>query len=260
MHALAKGLGLHCGCLAAALLVALPAGHAVADEALVAVAANFKDVMEVLEERFEQQSGHELEISIGSTGQFYSQVVQGAPFDVFLAADQERPARLEREHRAVPGSRFTYAVGRLALWSPDPGRIGDDGAATLEQGDFRRLAIANPDLAPYGAAVIEVLEALGLEERLRPKIVMGEDIGQAFSLVATGNVELGFVALSYVLAPQNEQPGSRWEIPAELHSPIRQDAVLLSHGAGNAAARALLEFLRSEDTRREIERWGYGTE
>src|SRR5690606_26755125 len=154
-------------------------------EALVAVAANFKDVMEHLEERFERQSGHELTVSIGSTGQFYSQIVQGAPFDVFLAADQERPARLERENRAVAGSRFTYAIGRLTLWSPDPERIAGDGAAVLERGDFRRLALANPDLAPYGAAAIEVLQALGLEQRLRPKIIMAENIGQAFSLVAT---------------------------------------------------------------------------
>lgn len=245
-------------CLAIGVLVFHSAG-VMADEALVAVAANFKDVVDTLVPRFEQQSGHELRVSIGSTGQFYSQIVQGAPFDVFLAADQERPARLEREHRAVAGSRFTYAIGRLTLWSPDPGRIAGDGAATLERGDFRRLAIANPELAPYGTAAIAVLESLGLEERLRPKIVMGEDVGQAFGLVATGNVELGFVPLSYVLAPQNERPGSRWDVPAELYSPIRQDAVLLEHGADNAAARAFLQFLAGDEARAEIERRGYGT-
>lgn len=245
-------------CLAIGVLVFHSAG-VMADEALVAVAANFKGVVDTLVPRFEQQSGHELRVSIGSTGQFYSQIVQGAPFDVFLAADQERPARLEREHRAVAGSRFTYAIGRLTLWSPDPGRIAGDGAATLERGDFRRLAIANPELAPYGTAAIAVLESLGLEERLRPKIVMGEDVGQAFGLVATGNVELGFVPLSYVLAPQNERPGSRWDVPAELYSPIRQDAVLLEHGADNAAARAFLQFLAGDEARAEIERRGYGT-
>lgn len=245
-------------CLAIGVLIVLPAG-AVAAEALVAVAANFKDVMDALVPRFEQRSGHELRVSIGSTGQLYSQIVQGAPFDAFLAADQARPARLEREHRALPGSRFTYAVGRLTLWSPDARRIAGDGAATLERGDFRRLAIANPELAPYGAAAIEVLQSLGLEERLRPKLVMGEDIGQTFGVVATGNVELGFVALSSVLAPQNERPGSRWDVPASRYSPIRQDAVLLEHGADNAAARAFLEFLGSDEARAEIERRGYGT-
>jgi molybdate transport system substrate-binding protein len=251
-------MALRTRCLVLGAFLFLPAG-AMAAEALVAVAANFKDVVDALVPRFEQQSGHELRVSIGSTGQFYSQIVQGAPFDAFLAADQERPARLEREQRAVAGSRFTYAVGRLTLWSPDPERIAGDGAVTLERGDFRRLAIANPELAPYGAAAIEVLRSLGLAERLRPKIVMGEDIGQTFGLVATGNVELGFVALSYVLAPQNERPGSRWDVPAGLYSPLRQDAVLLEHGADNAAARAFLEFLGSDEARAEIERRGYGT-
>jgi molybdate transport system substrate-binding protein len=231
-----------------------------AEEALVAVAANFKDAIDRLEADFEQRTGHVLEVTTGSTGQLYSQIVHGAPFDVLLAADQERPERLEREEHAVAGSRFTYAVGRLVLWSPDPDRIDADGAATLKSGDFRRLAIANPDVAPYGAAAIEVLETLGLAETLRPRIVMGEDIGQTFAMIGTGNAELGFVALSYVLSPQNEQQGSRWDVPADLYTPIRQDAVLLDHGADNAAAAAFMDFLQGGEARAVIGGFGYGLE
>jgi molybdate transport system substrate-binding protein len=241
-----------------ALILIAGAGSASAEEALVAVAANFKDVIDRLEADFERRTEHVLEVTTGSTGQLYSQVVHGAPFDVLLAADQERPERLEREQHTVAGSRFTYAVGRLVLWSPDPEYIGADGAATLEQGGFRRLAIANPDVAPYGAAAIEVLEALELADTLRPRIVMGEDIGQTFAMIATGNAELGFVALSYVLSPQNERRGSRWDVPADLYSPILQDAVLLDHGADNAAAAAFMEFLQGDEARAVIEEFGYG--
>jgi molybdate transport system substrate-binding protein len=242
------------------LLLLLLSGPAAAEEAVVAVAANFTEVAERLEQSFERQSGHTLTLVAGSTGKLYAQIVHGAPFDAFLAADQESPGRLEKEGRAVAGSRFTYATGSLTLWSPEPGRVGSDGAATLRQGKFRLLAIANPELAPYGAAAKQALEKLGLWDRLKDRIVMGETIGQAHAFVASGNAEIGFVALSSVLSPRNETKGSRWDVPPDLHAPIRQDAVLLARGAGNPAARGFLDFLRSAKAKAVIESFGYRVE
>ena len=242
------------------LLVFSLAGPAAGEEAVVAVAANFSEVVERLEADFERDSGHRLTFVAGSTGKLYAQIAHGAPFDAFLSADQERPERLEKERLAVAGSRFTYAVGRLTLWSREPGRVGRDGAATLRPGEFRRLAIANPALAPYGAAAKETLEKLGIWERFADRIVMGETIGQAHALVASGNAELGFVALSSVLSPRHETKGSRWDVPPRLHAPIRQDAVLLARGAGNSAARGFLDFLRSEKAKAVIATYGYGVE
>ncbi len=236
------------------------AGAAAAEEAVVAVAANFSEVVERLEGDFERQSGHTLTVVAGSTGKLYAQIAHGAPFDVFLSADQARPERLEEERLAVAGSRFTYATGRLTLWSSEPGRIGGDGAATLRRGEFRRLAIANPALAPYGAAAKETLEKLGLWERFADKIVMGQTIGHAHTLVASGGAELGLVALSSVLSPRNATRGSRWDVPSNLHAPIHQDAVLLARGAANPAARNFLAFLRSEKAKAVIERYGYAVE
>lgn len=233
-------------CTAAVLLASLLAGPAAAGEAVVAVAANFLEVAERLAAELERETGHRVILVSGSTGKLYAQIVHGAPFDVFLAADAARPERLEREGRSVPGSRFTYAVGRLALWSSEPDRIGRDGAATLRRGDFRRLAIAHPDLAPYGAAARQVLVRLGLWERFADRIVMGETIGQAQTMVASGNAELGFVALSSLASPGEPAAGSRWEVPAGLHDPIRQDAVLLARAADNPAARGFLSYLRGE--------------
>lgn len=249
-----------CACAVAALLASSFAGPAAAAEAVVAVAANFLEVAERLAAGLERETGHRVTLVSGSTGKLYAQIVHGAPFDVFLAADAERPELLEREERAVPGSRFTYAVGRLALWSREPGRIGRDGAATLRQGSFRRLAIANPDLAPYGAAARQALEKLGLWERFADRIVMGETIGQAQTMVASGNAELGFVALSSLARPGEPAAGSRWEVPAGLHDPIRQDAVLLARAAGNPAARGFLALLRSDEGRDVVASYGYGHE
>jgi len=257
--AVLRGLLGPCLALALSAGLALPA-PAAGEEAAVGVAANFTEVVERLEERFERETGHTLTISVGSTGKLYSQIANGAPFDVLLAADQARPERLEEEGLAVAGSRFTYATGRLTLWSPEPGRVGADGAATLREGDFRLLAIANPELAPYGAAARQTLEKLGLWETLRDKLVMGETIGQAHAMVASGNAELGFVALSYVRSPRNETPGSRWDVPVGLYAPIHQDAVLLKRAAGNAAAKGFLEFLKSAETRALIESYGYAVE
>ena len=242
------------------LLALLLAGPAAGEEAVVAVAANFSEVAERLAKDFERESGHKLTFVAGSTGKLHAQITNGAPFDAFLSADQASPERLEKEGLAVAGSRFTYATGRLTLWSPEPGRVGGDGAATLRRGEFRRLAIANPELAPYGAAAKETLEKLGLWERLKDKIVMGETIGQAHAMVASGNAELGFVALSSVLSPRNETKGSRWDVPQKLYAPIRQDAVLLKRGAGNPAARGFLDFLRSAKAKAVIETYGYSIE
>ena len=233
---------------------------ATADDTLVAVAANFAEAAERLEASFEATTGHDLVVATGSTGKLFAQIKNGAPFDVLLAADQRRPELLEEEGRAIAGSRFTYAVGRLTLWSPDRDRVATDGAQTLRTGVFRKLALANPDLAPYGLAARETLAALGLLESLRERIVLGENAGQTHALVATGNAELGFVALSSVLNRRNRMPGSRWDVPAELHAPIRQDAVLLTRAAHNAAARAFLEYLRSAEARELIESLGYDSE
>ena len=246
---------------ALALLLALClAGPAAAEEAVVAVAANFSEVAELLAKDFEQASGHKLTFVAGSTGKLYAQITNGAPFDAFLSADQETPARLEKEGQAVAGSRFTYATGRLTLWSPEPGRVASDGAATLKEGKFRLLAIANPELAPYGAAAKQALEKLGLWERFKDRIVMGETIGQAHAMVASGNAELGFVALSHVLSPRTETKGSRWDVPAHLYAPLQQDAVLLARAAGNPAARGFLDFLRSAKARKVMETYGYAVE
>ena len=248
------------GLLSLALLVCFLAPSACAEDALVAVATNFSEVMERLESDFEQAGDHTLTVTTGSTGKLYAQIRHGAPFDMLLAADQHRPKLLEAESHAVAGSRFTYAVGRLTLWSPDAEHVSVDGSATLRAGSFRKLAMANPDLAPYGAAARETLTALGLLDALQPRMVMGENIGQAHALVATGNADLGFVALSYVLSPRNKPPGSRWDVPEYLYTPIRQDAVLLKRGAGNAAARAFVEFLKTDEARAVIENFGYGVD
>ncbi|MGH8194802.1 MAG: molybdate ABC transporter substrate-binding protein [Woeseiaceae bacterium] len=242
------------------LLLSLRPAAASAAEALVAVASNFTEALEQLEAGFEEASGHRLTVTAASTGMLYAQIRSGAPFDVFLAADQERPRLLQEEGDAVPGSRFTYAIGRLTLWSTHPGFIGADGAETLRAARFRTLAIANPDLAPYGMAARETLEALGLQETLNDRIVMGENIGQTHAMVATGNAELGFVALSSVVSPRNESEGSRWDVPQELYTPIRQDAVLLTRAADNPAARDFLAYLEGADARAVIRDFGYGVE
>lgn len=231
-----------------------------AGDALVAVAANFSETANHLATHFEDTSEHTLTITTGSTGKLYAQIRHGAPFDILLAADQHRPRLLETSSQAVAGSRFTYAIGRLTLWSPDPNRISAAGPAILRDGAFDKLAIANPDLAPYGAAARETLKALGLFGTLRQRIVMGENIGQAHALVATGNADVGFVALSHVLSPRNRQKGSRWDVPQHLYAPIRQDAVLLNRGSNNPAAHAFLDYLKSKESRGVIESFGYAVD
>lgn len=239
------------GWLPLALAIAsVPAASA--GEVHVAVSTNFAKTARALAGAFSDETGHRVLASAGSTGKLYAQIVHGAPFEVFLSADAERPRRLEAEGRAVAGTRFVYALGRLVLWSPDPARI--TGADALEGDDFRYLAIANPDLAPYGAAARELLEQLGLWDRLQRRLVRGEDIGQAFQFVATGNAELGFVSLSQAAG----QGGSQWIVPPDRHPPIEQQALLLEAGRANGAARAFLDFLRGDAARAQIERAGYG--
>lgn len=244
----------------ATIVAGFPFCRAQAEEALVAVAANFAEAALRLERRFEESSGDSVILVTGSTGKLYAQIVNGAPFDAFLAADRLRPELLEHAGWAVAGSRFTYAVGRLTLWSSDPVRVEGDGAQVLAAGNFRALAIANPRLAPYGAAAVEVVAALGLTEQLQARLVVGENVGQAYSMVATGNAELGFVALSQVLDRNPAEAGSRWDVPTELYAPIRQDAVLLNRAVSNHAAAGFLGFLKGPEARRIMLSSGYAME
>jgi molybdate transport system substrate-binding protein len=239
-----------------AILLAACGALAQAGEASVAVAANFTVPMQKIAAAFAQQTGHKASLAFGSTGKFHAQIRNGAPFHVLLAADDETPLRLEREGLATPGSRFTYATGRLVLWSATPGLVDAQGEV-LRKGSFRRLAIADAKLAPYGAAAMQVLDKLGLAQGLGSRLVQGESIGQAFQFVATGNAELGFVALSQVMADGRIDKGSAWMVPTQLHAPIRQDAVLLTQGRDNPAAVALMTFLRSEAARAIIRAHGY---
>lgn len=239
--------------LVAALFFVIPAG---ADEIRVAVAANFAAPMKQLVADFEKDAGHTVLLSFGGTGKLYAQIRNGAPFDLLLAADDATPAKLEADGAAVNGSRFTYAIGRLVLWSARSDAVDDQGSV-LKKGEFRHLAIANPKLAPYGAAAVETLNRLKLLDTLRPKFVQGENIGQTHQFVATGNAELGFVALSQVMKNGRIATGSAWIVPAGLHPPLRQDAVLLAAGLGKPAAIALLTYLKGEQARAILKPYGY---
>jgi len=222
----------------------------------VAVAANFGAPMQKIAAAFERDTGHRAVLALGSTGRFYAQVRAGAPFQVLLAADDETPARLEQEGLAVPGSRFTYAVGRLVLWSATPGVVDPQGQV-LQRPGGGKLAIADPRLAPYGAAAVQAMEKLGVAAQLRPRLVQGENIAQAWQFVSTGNAAMGFVALSQVMVDGRIGQGSAWLVPAGLHQSIRQDAVLLARGAGNPAAAALLAYLRGDTARAIVRAHGY---
>ena len=227
-----------------------------AAEVKVAVAANFAAPMQMIATAFAQDTGHRAVLAFGSTGKFYAQIKNGAPFEVLLSADDETPARLEKEGLAVAGTRHTYATGRLALWSRQPGFVDKNGEV-LRNGSFKRLAIADPKLAPYGAAAAELLNGLGLMETLAPKFVHGENIAKTYHFAATGNAELGFVALSQVWADGRLTAGSAWVVPARLHSPMRQDVVLLKPGQSQPAALALVNYLRGEKARLIIASFGY---
>ncbi len=239
--------------LLSALLLAVGAQAA---EVQVAVAANFTAPMQQIATEFEKDTGHKAMLSFGSTGKFYAQITNGAPFEFFLAADDETPARLEKEFLIAPRSRFTYAIGKLVLWSSKEEYIDSKGEI-LKTGDFKHLSLANPKAAPYGAAAIETLKKLGLLENIEPRFVQGENIAQAHQFVATGNAELGFVALSQVFKDGKITSGSAWIVPVNLYAPIRQDAAVLANGKNNRAAMALAEYLKSDKARAIIKSYGY---
>ena len=238
-----------------AVLLTLASLPARAGSTHVAVAANFTDAATAIAAAFKTATGHEAVLSFGASGVLYAQITQGAPFDILLSADQDRPRQAVEAGLASPETRFTYAIGRLTLWSRD-GRatLGD---AALQAGEFKKLAIANPDSAPYGEGAIQTLNALKLYDKLKAKIVQGASIAQTFQFAETGNAEMAFVALSQVI---NRTEGGRWLVPQSLYKPILQDVVLLKTGEANEAAKAFMAFLKGDDARRLIERQGYGAE
>ena len=238
--------------LIVALLMSAPLSQA--EEVLAAVASNFTAPMKEIARRFEDTSGHKLTVSLGSSGKLFAQIRHGAPFDVFLSADQEKPQKLIAAGAAQADSQFTYALGRLALWSA---QTDVDPLQMLKAGDYRRVALANPRLAPYGEAAKRTLEHLNVANAARPKLVTGENINQTWQFVSTGNAQLGFVALSQIMPNGELSNGSAWVIPADHHQPVKQDAVLLSRSTSNPAAVALLAFLRSEEAAAIIKRYGY---
>ncbi len=228
---------------------------ALAEQVLVAVAANFVPPFREVAMEFEKATGHTLQVASGSSGNFYAQIKNGAPFEVFFSADNERPKLLEDEGLGVKGSRFTYAIGRLVLWSPDPDLV--KGEDTLRSERFKHLAIANPKTAPYGVAAMQAMQNLGVWETVQPRLAMGENLGQTMGFIESGNAELGFLALSQVMDPKMKGKGSRWDVPINLHEPIQQDVVLLTRGKENPAAKALMEFMGKPQTTAIIERYGY---
>ncbi|MEC4561399.1 molybdate ABC transporter substrate-binding protein [Pseudomonas inefficax] len=243
--------------VAAATLASLLAFNtARADEVQVAVAANFTAPIQAIAKDFEKDTGHKLVAAYGATGQFYAQIKNGAPYEVLLAADDSTPAKLEQEKAIAPGSRFTYAIGTLALWSAKPGYVDANGEV-LKKNQFKHLSIANPKTAPYGLAATQVLDKLKLTEATTPKLVEGQNITQAFQFVSTGNAELGFVALSQIYKDGKVKSGSAWIVPSSLHEPIRQDAVILEKGKDNPAAKALVDYLKGPKAAAVIKSYGY---
>ena len=238
------------------MLLALAGAAAAAGQVQVAVAANMAAPMKKIAADFARATGHEAVVVLGSTGKFYAQIRAGAPFEVLLAADDTTPAKLEQEGLAVPGTRFTYATGQLVLWSADPSVVDPQGQV-LRQPPRGKLAVADPKLAPYGAAAVQTLTKLGLLAAWQPQFVQGESIGQAWQFAATGNATLGFVALAQVMADGRIAKGSAWIVPADLHAPLKQDAVVLKPGRSNPAAAAFMEFLKGDATRATLRSFGY---
>lgn len=242
-----------------AFITTLVSAHVYADQAQVAVAANFATPMKSLATEFNKASGHTLLISSDATGKLYAQISNGAPYDVFLSADQQTASKLASEGNALAATQFTYGTGKLALWSADASTV-DARGEVLKRSDLRHLAIANPKTAPYGAAAVTVLEKLGVYASWKPRLVTGENIAQTYQFVGSGNAELGFVALSQVSVDNKFTAGSGWIVDPSLHAPIRQDAILLKKGENNVAARAFLEYLHSAPARTLIQQYGYGVE
>ncbi|HEX6735122.1 MAG TPA: molybdate ABC transporter substrate-binding protein [Azonexus sp.] len=238
------------------LLALFAAAGAQAGEVQVAVAANFTAPAQQIAAEFERQTGHKAVLSFGATGKFYAQISNGAPFEVFLSADDTTPARLEKENQAVAGSRFTYAVGTLVLWSAKADGVDAKGEV-LKKGQFKHVAIANPKTAPYGAAAIETLNKLKLLDAVQPKFVQGENISQTYQFASTGNADLGFVALSQVYKDGKLTGGSAWIVPGHLHEPILQDAVILARGKDNVTAKAFMDYLKTPRAHAIITSFGY---
>ena len=236
-----------------AVAILLPS-HVHAAEFNVAVAANFTDPAKEIAQQFQTKTGHKAVLSFGATGQFYTQITQAAPFHVFFSADQSTPKKLVDDGLAVGDTLFTYAVGKIVLFSMNPRLVS--GEQTLRDGKFNKIAIANPTVAPYGEAAVETMKALGVYDALSSKIVQGSNIAQTYQFVETSNAELGFVALSQVITRKD---GSRWLVPANLYTPIRQDAVLLKSAAANEAAKSFLTFMKGPEAAAVIEKFGYGT-
>jgi molybdate transport system substrate-binding protein len=234
------------------------AGPVSAADVTVAVTSSFLDTMNAIAEEFQKATGHRVLLNERTTGELYAQILNQAPFDVFLAGDDIDPKTLEDDGFAVRGSRFTYAVGRVTLWSQDPRAVGPDGVDTIRAGRFERLAIANPRTSANGQAAVQALKALGLWPAVQDKVLEAASSRQAFQWVADGKAKLGVVPLAEVLDPDLKNKGSRWDIPISLHAPIRQDAVLLLRGQANPAAVALMDYLRSPKARGIIERFGFG--
>lgn len=231
-------------------------GLSLAANLQVAVASNFANTLEVLAESFRQETGHPLLVTTGSTGKFYQQIRQGAPFEVFLSADSRTPEKLEQENLGVAGTRLTYATGHLVLWSKHPGMVDAEGQV-LKQNTFRHLAIANPATAPYGTAAMEVMKNLGILEQLQPLLVQGENIAQTYQFVDSGNAEIGFVAAAQVMWNGKPRSGSAWLVPDHLHSPLHQDAILLKNGERNPVAQQFMLYLQSDRAKAIISRFGY---
>jgi molybdate transport system substrate-binding protein len=236
--------------------LAFSSGLVLADEVQVAVAANFTAPMQKIAVEFHKDTGHSARLIFGATGKFYAQIKNGAPFEVLLAADHETPARLIREGGAVEGTQITYAIGKLVVWSSKAALVDGNGAI-LKNAGIAHVAYCNPDLAPYGAAAVETMKSLGVFDALKPKLVMGENITQAYQFVASGNAEIGFVALSQVYKDGRISDGSAWIVPSGLYSPIRQDAVMLAKGQGHPAVAQFLEYLKSDKAKAVIRSFGY---
>ncbi len=237
------------------VIATITAAPAFAEQVLVAVAANFVPPFREIALEFEKSTGHRLQVAGGSSGNFYSQIKNGAPFDVFFSADMERPKLLEDEGLGIKDTRFTYAIGRLVLWSPNESLI--KGEETLRSKQYKRLAMASPKTAPYGMAAMQAMQKLEIWDSVQAQVVMGESLGQTMGFIESGNAQLGFVALSQVLDPKIKGKGGRWDVPNNLHEPIKQDVIMLTRAKDNLAAKALMEFIGSPQAKKIIERYGY---
>ena len=239
-----------------AYVIFVVAANAQAAEIKVAVASNFANTLKEIAVEFQRDTGHQLAITPGATGKFYAQISHGAPFDVFLSADDETPRKLAQEGKAIAASQFTYAIGRLALWSPSP-ELVDKNADILKTDKFKYIAIANAKVAPYGQAAVQTMQKLGVLSKIEPRVVQGESIAQTFQFVSTGNAQLGFVALSQIFENGKIKIGSAWIVPEEMHEQLKQDAVVLQSCKNTSACQALMDYLKSEKIKKMMSSYGY---